>query len=72
MNVPDILLVLSAEITQSFVNKSSNLYVTIKWDEAAMQRTSGVIEGAAPIWSEEFPVYAQSPPSWPTRLTHVL
>ena len=71
MNVPDILLVLSAEITPSFVNKSSNLYVTIKWDGAAMQRTS-VIEGAAPIWSEEFPVYAQSPPSWPTRLTHVL
>jgi hypothetical protein len=38
-----------------------------------MQRTSG-IEGAAPVWSEEFPVYVyvQSPPSWLARLIRVL
>ena len=56
MAVSDILPVLSAEINRSFVKNPSNLYVEIRLNGAAMQRTS-VIEGAAPIWNEEFRVY---------------
>jgi hypothetical protein len=56
MTVPDILPVVSAEITRSILTKSSNLYVEIRLDGAEMQHTS-VFEGVAPIWNEEFCVY---------------
>ena len=56
ITVPDILPVVSAEITRSILTKSSNLYVEIRLDGAEMQHTS-VFEGVAPIWNEEFCVY---------------
>ena len=58
---------ISAEITESLA-KSSNLYVEIKLDGSAMQRTS-VIEGdTAPFWNEEFRVYVSSSPGCLARL----
>jgi hypothetical protein len=54
MTVPDILAVVSAE--SILMTKSSNLYVEIRLDGAAMQHTRA-IEGPAPNWNEEFRMY---------------
>jgi hypothetical protein len=57
MTIPDILPVVSAHISPSFVTKSSNLCVVIRQDRAATQHTS-VIEGdTALVWNKEFCVY---------------
>ena len=56
MTVTDILTVVSAEIARSILTKSSNLYVEIRLDGAAMQYTRA-IEGPVPNWNEEFRMY---------------
>jgi C2 domain len=56
MTVPDILTVVSAEIARSILTKSSNLYVEIRLDGAAMQHTRA-IKGPVPNWNEEFRMY---------------
>jgi hypothetical protein len=62
MTLPDILAVISAQITRSFRTKSSNLHVAIRLDEAATQHTSLIEGDTAPIWNEEFFVYVQLSP----------
>jgi hypothetical protein len=57
MTIPEILPVVSAHISPSFVMKLSNLCVVIRQDNAVTQHTSMIEGDTAPIWNEEFHVY---------------